>query len=73
MSQAEDTLVQLGDEFIAIATSTARTWQKTKENLRDPVMLERFALSLYTGAQALTQLAERAREHAGDILDGDDD
>jgi hypothetical protein len=73
LSAAEKMLVQLGDEFIAIATSTKTTWQKTKENLRDPVTLERFALSAHTGAQALIQLSERAREYAGDLIDGDDD
>ena len=72
MNEAEKVLVQLGDEFIAIATSTKTTWEKTKTNLRDPVTLERFALSAHTGAQALIQLAERVREQAGELLDGDE-
>jgi hypothetical protein len=73
VTQARKMLAQLGDEFVAIACGTQKTWATTKERLGDPLMLERFALSCHTGAQALEQLAERAREYAGDLIDGDDD
>jgi hypothetical protein len=73
VTRARKMLIQLGDEFTAIAKGTTATWATTKEHLDDPVMLERFALSAQTGAQALIQLAERAREYAGDLIDDGDE
>lgn len=73
MSRARQTLTKLGDEFIAVTQTAPKAWALTKQQLDDPVVLERFALSCHTAAQALIQLAERTRELAGDILDADDE
>lgn len=71
MRDARPALIKLGDEFVAVAMTVARAWALTKQEM-DPLTLERFALNCLTAAQALTQLAERTREYAGDLLDGDD-
>lgn len=69
MSDASEVLTRLGDEFVAVAMTCPKAWAHTKNNLKDPVALERFALSCHTAAQALIQLADRSRELAGDLLD----
>jgi hypothetical protein len=71
--QRRAALVQLGNEFIAIAMTAPKAWETTKSKLGDPVMLDRFALSCHTAADALMQLAARSQEYAGDLLDDGDD
>jgi hypothetical protein len=73
VTKSEAVLTKLGDEFTAaVVKNTGQAWAHTRANLHDPVTLERCALTCHTGAQALIQLAERLREQAGDVLDGDD-
>jgi len=71
--QRRQALVQLGNEFIAIAMTAPKAWESTKPRLSDPVHLDRFALSCHTASDALMQLAARAQEYAGDLLDDGDD
>jgi len=72
VSEASKTLTRLGDEFVAVAMTCPKAWAHAKTQLHDPVALERFALSCHTSAQALIQLADRTRELAGDLLDGEE-
>jgi hypothetical protein len=73
MSKGQQFLTKLGDEFVQLAMGVMEAWKLTKQRAQDPVTLERFALNCHTAAQALIQLAEAARNRAGDILDGDED
>jgi hypothetical protein len=66
-------LVELGDDSVKVVAGFRKGWEGLKPNLTDPVAVDRFVLACNTAAQALLQLAARAEQYAGDLLDGEDD